>query len=270
MTANSFHSIASHKRVRYLALVFALFIAFTVFQDFLESHINGYSFFLSESLLFKTFWLLFLPILLFQHYLMEDLLSWQNKILTGLISILTPTILHLALFPLCIWLLSKSFFDHTYYYSRTFGYTIAEDFYKYIAIYSLGAFVNYYLQNLRSQSKQPSNELPKKLTFNTGKKYVTISVDEIIYIKTSAPYILVHIDGGQYLHNETLKSFGKKLANKQFIRVHKSTIINLQKVISYKSRSNGDYDISLIDGTIVRLSRNYSAEFKAYFSINTA
>jgi DNA-binding LytR/AlgR family response regulator len=60
-----------------------------------------------------------------------------------------------------------------------------------------------------------------------------------------------------------LKSLENQLDKKQFIRIHKSHIINLQKIISYQSRQNGDYDVTLSDGTVLRVSRNYAKDFKS-------
>lgn len=57
-----------------------------------------------------------------------------------------------------------------------------------------------------------------------------------------------------------------KLDTRTFVRVHKSTIVNLEKVSSFKSRLNGDYDLLLKNGTIVRLSRTYAANFKNEFT----
>ncbi|WP_250629758.1 LytTR family DNA-binding domain-containing protein [Aureibaculum algae] len=57
----------------------------------------------------------------------------------------------------------------------------------------------------------------------------------------------------------------KQLDNKAFIRVHKSTIVNFNKVASFKSRLNGDYDIFLKNGVKLRLSRTYVANFKSNF-----
>jgi len=57
----------------------------------------------------------------------------------------------------------------------------------------------------------------------------------------------------------------KKIAgelDRRFVKIHRSCIVNMDKVISYKSRLNGDYDVSLSGDIQVRLSRNYAKEFK--------
>lgn len=53
----------TYKNLGVLIAIFLSIIALTVFQDFLESLRNGYAFYISESILFKTVWFLFIPLL---------------------------------------------------------------------------------------------------------------------------------------------------------------------------------------------------------------
>lgn len=246
-----------------LLLLVAFVIVFTIFQDFLHSNFNNYHFYFSESLLFKCFWLLFLPLLLVQSHYLKTYLKQpkRSKTLVVLLSVILPTILHLLLFPIAVWLLSVLFFDHTYNILATLNYTLSEDFYKYILIYGLAALMLSY-----RKTPYPSSNLPipflQKITVNTGRNYIAIPVEDILFIAASAPYIAIHTAEKTYLHTETLKSMGNKLDPQQFIRVHKSTVINISKVASYKSRLNGDYDLLLSNEETVRLSRNYAHSFK--------
>ena len=56
-----------------------------------------------------------------------------------------------------------------------------------------------------------------------------------------------------------------KVGSGAFVQIHKSLIVNLAHVESYKSRLNGDYDITMSNGTSLRLSRTYARAFKAKF-----
>ena len=64
------------------------------------------------------------------------------------------------------------------------------------------------------------------------------------------------------MHKTTLGKIQEELQSDQFIRIHKSTIVNIQQIASFRSRQNGDYDIVLKDQTLLRLSRNYASDFK--------
>ncbi|RZK42450.1 MAG: LytTR family transcriptional regulator [Pedobacter sp.] len=242
-------------------LIGCVVIIFSSFQHLLHSSINGYAFYLSESLLFSTFWLLFLPFLILQRKILVVPMSLGiNKVRYG-VSIFLATLTHLLLFPMLIWVLSSLFFNHTYSYDQTLMYALSDHLYTCIIIYSGVAFFHFHL------NKEEDADIAKitKLSFNSGRTYINVHLDEIIYIASASPYIAVHTKEQYYLFSETLKEIETKLDATRFMRIHKSTIINLDMIISYHSRLNGDYDIMLINGASVRLSRNYSIKFKSKY-----
>ncbi len=87
-----------------------------------------------------------------------------------------------------------------------------------------------------------------------------------MYFSANPPYINLHLEGKKYLYNETLKSISVKLNPEQFVRVHKSTIVNIKMVASFTTRLNGDYDLTLNNYTQIRVSRNFAADFKDLFN----
>ncbi len=113
------------------------------------------------------------------------------------------------------------------------------------------------------QSKPKLNTI----IIHNGKDSTIARVENIIQITSATPYIFIHLENKKYLHSETLKSIYGQMDDNVFIRVHKSTIINITKVNSFKSRLNGDYDLQLMNGDTVRLSRTYSTNFKKHFKI---
>ncbi|MBA3633994.1 MAG: LytTR family transcriptional regulator [Acidobacteria bacterium] len=257
----------------------------TILQDLIHSRLNNYSFYFSESLLFKTFWFLFLPLLLVQlNYLRKTNTKTVFRTLTA---VLTLTLVHLLLVPLVIFAASAVFYSHTYSYYQTLRYTVSEDIYKLLLVYSFSfSLYKYVFAKAKPDSKEIAEltvkpfsagktkieDNPKEqttaletLVISNGRKYIPISVNAIVYISAATPYVSIQLENERFLHTETLKSINEKLDKTQFIRIHKSTIVNLNKVVSYKSRLNGDYDLLLENGTEIRLSRNYNAEFKERF-----
>lgn len=243
----------------HLALLLLLLISgitgFTVFQDFLHSNYNHYPFYFSESLLFKTFWLLFLPLLLLQF-------RFLKKVSSLVPAILLPSVLHIFAFPFLVWMLSALLFTHTYPFKDIIGYTISEDTYKYLLIYGSAALLYLYKQvPQKKQEEVPAQKL-QKITVGSGRNFSSIPMEEILYISSCSPYISIRTQQKNHLHGESLKSILKRLDPQQFIRIHKSTIVNVNHIRSYKSRLNGDYDILLKNEEEIRLSRNYAAGFK--------
>jgi len=85
------------KNVIILLVIFIFITGLTIFQDFLESNRSGHSFYFSESILFKTIWILFIPILA----LLSRILKNQNLDSLGKTTffIVTPIIIHLVVLP---------------------------------------------------------------------------------------------------------------------------------------------------------------------------
>lgn len=259
----SYTSSARKKLIGILISTLVAIIAIAIFQDFLHSKRNGSPFFFFESLLFKSFWLGFPPILLLLKYVQQN--RQINTLAQMSLAVITSTLAHLILVPLIIWCLSAIFRDQAYGFLKVLTYTLANDLVKILLIYGIFILALKYLKTKReanvSEKQEPSSQY---LVVNSGKNNTRIKLSEILYIKAATPYIAIQLEKKQYLHSETLKSIMKKL-DSQFIRTHKSSIVNIDKVLSYKSRLNGDYDLMLQDRTEIRLSRNYVTEFKNNF-----
>lgn len=245
-----------------MPIVITTVLAITVLQDFLEARHHNFAFYFSESILFKSFWLLFLP----GGWIMMMLLD-RYKTRPAVIRFLavgTAVILaHMLIYACSVYGLSALFLDHRYSIGGTLQFTVADDLYKYLFIY--GALMAIHVGRKvqpQTQSITPT-EYADRIVLAEGKNHLAIPVDEILYIQPAGHYIAIHTIHRKYLHTETLRSALGRLDPEQFIRVHKSAIINLREVISFSSRSNGDYDILMSNHQQVRLSRNYATAFKA-------
>ena len=268
LTTNTIYHIIESKKKRNLIVVSSLLLLtfLTIVSDFLFSQFQNTSFYLSESLLFSSFWLLFIPLLAFQFKLSKRTNKFSVIVLIATLLI----IVHLFVYPAIIWLLSNIFYNHTFSYWQTFNFEIPEYFIKTAIIYSLPITVFvFYKNHLQKQPATIEEEFLSNQNFITSiivsginNIKTVIATNDILYFSANSPYINIHHKAIKYLHKETLKSLEGQLDNEQFIRIHKSYIVNIYLVISYKSRLNGDYDLTLCDGTLLRVSRNYVQTFK--------
>lgn len=254
------------RNVGILLPIFISIIGLTIFQDFLESNRGGYSFYFSESILYKTIWLIFIPILTLLNLALknQNLKSFGKTILF----IVIPIIVHLVLLSLVFLFLSVLFYNGRYDLYEVLTYTLANDLYKLVIIYSVFVFGCKYL-SFKSTDLPSLNKKSciSKIIIGNGKNNTVVEVNDIYQITAETPYISIQLEEKKYLHTETLKSISAQLDNDRFVRVHKSTIVNLDKVISFKSRLNGDYEIFLNNNVTIRLSRTYVADFKSKFKI---
>ena len=244
-----------------LSVVFLCIIGLTIFQDFLESKRSGYSFYFNESILFKTIWFLFIPILAVLYRKLKN--ETFNSFRKMLVFIVTPIAIHLFILPLVAVVFSVLFYDGRYDLYKFFSYTLANDLYKLIIVYT--SFVlgyKYFTNRTRNIDVKESKRIFDTIVINNGKENVVVHVKDIIQITSATPYISIHLENKKYLYSGTLKSICKQLDDNVFVRVHKSSVINISKVSSFKSRLNGDYDLQLVNGDLVRLSRTYVTDFK--------
>lgn len=251
-----------------LSLVVFLIIV-TVLIDYLFSVFQDFSFYLSESLMFSTFWLLFLPILNILFYIFRR----TNKPLIIIILSLMLLVFHFVLYPLLIWTISKIFYYHTFEYKQTFQYALTEYFVISFLIFGSITLFIFKIKEKIFEKHQIADKLSENMNHlitsivvsDRNKKKSIIDTNDILYFSASSPYVNIHQVNKKHLLLDTLKALENKLDSNQFIRIHKSLLINLNHVSSFKSRLNGDYDLILTDETVLRLSRNYAVNFKQKF-----
>lgn len=260
------NAVRHEKALLPLVLTLTACASLTIVLDVLEARFQKYPFHLSESFLFSSFWWPFLPIIYGQIRLLKRLnIKYPSAFLAlTVLSIST----HLLLFPGTVWSISRMLFEHTYAYWQIFQYGAINNLFIVGIIYTVTP-VLYRLYPANNQVKQvpPAMEdamhkksWPEYLIVLEGTRHVRLSTQDIVFISSNTPYINVHDASGKYLSNETLTSISKKLDDQTFLRVHKSTIVNVAHVSGYKSRQNGDYDLTMTNGAILRLSRNYATD----------
>jgi two-component system LytT family response regulator len=90
-----------------------------------------------------------------------------------------------------------------------------------------------------------------------------IRADEIDWIDAAGNYTALHVGGKKHLIRETMKSVESKLDPHKFVRVHRSAIINLDRLRKLQPYFHGEYVVTLQDGTTLTSSRGYSDRLRA-------
>ena len=91
---------------------------------------------------------------------------------------------------------------------------------------------------------------------------LVVNVEDIDWIGAADYYAELHVRGATHLLRETMNELEQKLDPERFFRVHRSAIINLERVREIHPLFRGDCDLVLADGSRVRLSRTRRAEFE--------
>jgi two-component system LytT family response regulator len=70
-------------------------------------------------------------------------------------------------------------------------------------------------------------------------------------------YVTLHAGTNEYLHRASLAAVGDHLDPFRFVRIHRSTIVNIRSVTSLERRSHGEFELVLKTGARLMLSRSY-------------
>jgi two-component system LytT family response regulator len=114
--------------------------------------------------------------------------------------------------------------------------------------------------NLLIEHLKGGPELPKKIAIHTQEALYFFDLDEITRFEANSNYTFIYFaNGTKMLASKTLKEFEELLPQKQFFRVHHSSIINLKFVRKYLKSDGGT--IEMADGTHVDISRRKKDDF---------
>jgi two-component system, LytTR family, response regulator len=95
---------------------------------------------------------------------------------------------------------------------------------------------------------------------------IFVSVDTIVWIEAADKYVELHTADRTYLARHTIQSLEESLDPKQFVRIHRSTIVRKAAVRGLHPLFHGDYLVRLNSGTELTLSRNFRESFFAQMS----
>jgi len=113
------------------------------------------------------------------------------------------------------------------------------------------------------QTNQKTSAPLDCLIIKDGGRVHFLRVEEIDWIEAAGVYVQVHTAGKTWLHRISLGELEAKLDAKQFLRIHRSTIVNWQRIRELHPHSHGDFLVVLHDGTELKLSRSYRPKVEA-------
>ncbi len=99
------------------------------------------------------------------------------------------------------------------------------------------------------------NGSPKRLSLSTGERIHLVHVDDVRWIEADGDHVRVHTTAGPHRVRGRMKEFERQLSDDRFLRVHRSTIVNVDFVRELQPYLNGDYVAVLRDGTTLRIPR---------------
>lgn len=103
---------------------------------------------------------------------------------------------------------------------------------------------------------RPPRARERLMVRSDGRLYF-VRVDDIDWIEAAGNYVKLHVGRDTHLMRETMAGIEKLLDSSRFLRIHRSAIVNLDRVREMQPWFSGEYTVILRDGTQLRLSRVY-------------
>ncbi|AXT19092.1 response regulator [Flavobacteriaceae bacterium AU392] len=114
---------------------------------------------------------------------------------------------------------------------------------------------------LADQHIMSKTEYPDRMIVEKGAKYVTLATEEIYHIEAYGDYSKIYDQKETYISNRGISQLEKKLNPKQFLRIHRSSIVSLPAVREV-SKYGKSYLLVLKNDAKVKVSRGYANKIK--------
>ena len=120
---------------------------------------------------------------------------------------------------------------------------------------------------LASRGPAPSrpDHAADRLLINTDGRLVPVRVADIDWIEAAGNYVRLHVNKTVQMSRDTLSGMEKRLDAARFARIHRSAIVNLDRVKELQAWFSGDFVVLLTTGERLRLSRSYRRAFESRF-----
>jgi two-component system LytT family response regulator len=97
-----------------------------------------------------------------------------------------------------------------------------------------------------------------------------VKISDVDWIEAADYYACLHVGSKTHLLRRSLSELEEELSPQAFCRIHRSTIVNLDRVQSLKLNQEGEYDVLLCAGTVLRLSRRYRKQLQSRLGVRNA
>ena len=96
-----------------------------------------------------------------------------------------------------------------------------------------------------------------RLVVKTSGRVVFLKADDVDWIDAAGNYVKIHAGGETHQLRETMSRLEQRLDPERFLRIHRSTIVNVERIRELQQQFHGDYLVVLKNGQRLTLSRSY-------------
>src|SRR5581483_7306985 len=97
----------------------------------------------------------------------------------------------------------------------------------------------------------------RRLVIKSGGRVIFLNCDEIDWLEAAANYVKINVGKQSYLLRKGIGEIADRLDPTQFVRIHRSTIVNIERIKELQPVNSGEYIVVLKDGKELSCSRGY-------------
>ncbi len=117
--------------------------------------------------------------------------------------------------------------------------------------------VKRHLLALLQEVESRREKYPARLVIKTSGRVVFLKVEEIDWVDAAGNYVRIHAGSESHMLRETMGRLEERLDPDKFLRIHRSTIVNIECIRELQQQFHGDYLVVLKNGQRLTLSRSY-------------
>jgi two-component system LytT family response regulator len=103
-----------------------------------------------------------------------------------------------------------------------------------------------------------------RVAIRVGSRWVLVEADEVDWIEGAGVYARLVVGDKSYLLRTSLTELEERLDPERFARIHRSTIVNLDRIREVRPHAHGEFVLVLKDEARLKVSRTYSDHIRAY------
>jgi len=103
----------------------------------------------------------------------------------------------------------------------------------------------------------------ERLVVKSGGRLFFLRPDEIDWVEAAGNYVRLHVGNTSHLLRETMNALEGRLDPETFVRIHRSRIVNMERIQELQPWLNGEYVVVLRSGTRLTLSRGHREKLQA-------
>jgi two-component system LytT family response regulator len=113
------------------------------------------------------------------------------------------------------------------------------------------------------RQRQGASGSMDRLIVKSAGRISFLRTGEIDWIEAADYYACLHVAGKTHLLRRSMGDLERDLDQNVFCRIHRSAIVNLDRVRELKLNAGGEYEVALHDGSWLRLSRSYREQLQS-------